>query len=170
MKLNINRVVKNWEFAQKITPNFKNMTQNTVSFGREFSRQSVAPYWEDAFLAFGLTPSCVEPMFLNMTGRHYAEGASVQRHIDGAPDGFVHTRCNVMLEKPKVGGNPVLDGEEILVDRGDMWLCLASLEWHSTTPIFGGNRVIFSFGGLVPVGQINEIVAQNNALPFDLIG
>jgi hypothetical protein len=32
------------------------------------------------------------------------------------------------------------------------------------------NRVIFSFGGLVPVAQINEIVAQNNVLPFDLIG
>tara|TARA_R110000796_G_scaffold188369_1_gene305246 strand:- start:790 stop:918 length:129 start_codon:yes stop_codon:yes gene_type:complete len=32
------------------------------------------------------------------------------------------------------------------------------------------NHVIFSFGGLVPVGQVNGIAAKNNALSFDLIG
>lgn len=158
MKLKINRVVRGWEFADKITPNFENMTQNPVSFGRKFSMQSVAPYWEEAFGAFGLKPSCVEPMFLNMTGCHYIDGAHVQVHKDDAPYGFVHTRCNVMITKPKVGGNPVLDEEEILVDEGDMWLCLASLEWHSSTPIFDGGRVIFSFGGLVPMEQINSII------------
>jgi len=163
MRLKIPRIIRGWEHAGKIVPNFANMQPNTVSFGREFSRQVNAPYWDEAVAVFGLTPAVVEPMFLNMTARHYLDGASLQDHKDGAPDGFVHARCNVMLEKPEIGGNPVIDGEELCVNKGDIWLCLASLEWHSSTPIFNGNRVIFSFGDLVPIEQIMRIQGDHCA-------
>jgi hypothetical protein len=63
-----------------------------------------------------------------------------------------------MLKKPLKGGNPVLDGEEIQVDQNDLWLCLASLEKHRTTPIEGGERLIFSFGALVSIDQIKKII------------
>ena len=159
MKLNISRVIKNWQYAPMVQPSFE-FIENTVSSGRRFAMQDTAPYWAEAFSEFGLKPYSVEPVFKNMTGNHYQDGACVHPHIDQAPDGFVHTRCNVMLKKPKEGGNPVLDGEELIVAEGDLWLCLASMELHSSTPIKGGERLIFSFGGLVSVNQINNLVVQ----------
>lgn len=159
MKLRIPRVVKNWKYASVVKPCL-NFQTNFAGQGRRFSKLPSAPYWEEAFLEFGIRPSSVEPIFENMTGNHYQEGAHVHTHIDQAPDGFVHTRCNLMLKKPLSGGNPVLDGEELEVQEGDLWLCLASLEYHSSTPISGGERLIFSFGGLVPIEQINRIIVQ----------
>ena len=159
MKLKISRVIKKWKYGPFVTPNI-DFKLNSYGDGRRFATQEEAPYWKEAFAEFGLKPTKVEPIFKNLTGNHFQDEAFVQPHIDLAPDGFVHTRCNLMLKKPKQGGNPVLDGEEINVEEGDLWLCLASMELHSSTPIKGGERLIFSFGGLVPVEQIEAIVKK----------
>lgn len=159
MKLNIPRVVKNWKYGSMVRPSF-NFQLNTSGDGRRFSVQNTALYWEEAFKEFGLKPVEVEPIFKNLTGNHYQDGAFVHPHTDPAPEGMVHTRCNLMLKKPNQGGNPVLDGEELDIEEGDLWLCLASIETHSSTPIKGGERLIFSFGGLVPVEQIEAIVKR----------
>jgi len=157
MKLKIPRIVKRWKYAPMVSPSF-NFELNTVGNGRRFSTQDTAPYWKEAFFEFGLKPTKVEPIFKNLTGNHFQDGAFVHPHTDPSPEGMVHTRCNLMLKKPKEGGNPVLDGEELDIEEGDLWLCLASMELHSSTPIKGGERLIFSFGGLVPVNQIDLIV------------
>lgn len=156
MKLKINRVIKNWKFANSIV--IENNTFNKNGFGRRFKMQETANHYEDAFKEFNLKPDKLEPIFKNFIGNHFEDGAAVHEHIDFAPKGFVHTRCNLMLKKPLKGGNPILDGEEIKVDQNDLWLCLASLEKHYTTPIKGGERLIFSFGGLVSIDQINKIL------------
>jgi hypothetical protein len=159
MKLNIPRVVKQWKHALHIIPN-KNFEINSAGEGRRYATQKTTLYWDDAFAEFGLKPTSVEPKFKNLTGNHFKNGAFVHPHIDGAPQGFVHTRCNLMLQKPDKGGNPVIDGEEIQIEKNDLWLCLASMEFHSSTPIRGGERLIFSFGGLVPVEQIEAILEK----------
>jgi hypothetical protein len=156
MKLKINRVIKNWKFANNIV--IENNTFNENGFGRRFKSQDSANHYEDAFKEFNLKPDRLEPIFKNFIGNHFEDGAAVHEHTDFAPEGFVHTRCNLMLKKPLEGGNPILDGEEIKVDQNDLWLCLASLEKHYTTPIKGGERLIFSFGGLVSIDQINKIL------------
>lgn len=158
MRLKIPRVVKNWEFAALIEP-----CKDIDAFidngnGRRFARADEAAYWAEAFSAFGLKPICVEPKFQNMTTNHFLDSACTHEHQDLAPDGFAHVRCNVMLKKPPRGGNPIIDGECISVDVNDLWLCLASLEKHASEPIQGGQRLMFSFGGLVPLEQINRIV------------
>ena len=158
MKLAIPRVVRQWKYAPHVKPNLQ-FAQNTAGNGRRFATQDTAPYWDEAFAEFGLHPVAVEPMFQNMTGNNYLDGAFVHPHTDPAPDGLVHTRCNLMLRKPTHGGNPVLDGEEFEIQEGDLWLCLASLETHASTPIYGGERLIFSFGGLVPMEQVQKILA-----------
>ena len=159
MKLKINRVIKNWSYANQIKINNKNFIDNPASFGRRFAKQQVDPkLWKKAFNEFNLIPSCIEPMYENFLGNHFIEGASVHIHKDNAPINFVHTRCNLLLKKPPIGGNPVLDGEEIDLEENDLWLVLASLENHGSTPIRGGERFIFSFGGLVPIKQIEEIL------------
>jgi len=159
MKLKIPRIVKKWKYASMVNPSF-NFELNNASEGRRFAQQDTAPYWVEAFAEFGLKPVSVEPIFKNLTGNHFQDGAFVHPHTDPAPEGLVHTRCNLMLRKPEEGGNPVLDGEELDIDEGDLWLCLASMELHSSTPIKGGERLIFSFGSLVPTEQIKNIIAQ----------
>jgi hypothetical protein len=159
MKLKIPRVIKQWKHASMINPCF-DFQLNSSGAGRRFATQDTAPYWKEAFAEFGLEPVRVEPIFKNLTGNHFQDGAFVHPHTDTAPEGLVHTRCNLMLRKPKEGGNPILDGEEVNINVGDLWLCLASMEIHSSTPIKGGERLVFSFGGLVPVEQVKNITQQ----------
>jgi hypothetical protein len=159
MQLSIPRVVKDWEFASYIKPCTQDAEFVPNGYGRRFARQEDAPYWKEAFAAFGLVPTCVEPRFQNMTANHFLDGACTHPHKDSAPDGFVHVRCNVMLKKPPVGGNPILDNNSVQVEENDLWICLASLEHHSSEPINGGERVMFSFGGLVTIEQVQRILA-----------
>lgn len=159
MKLKINRVIKNWKYANDITIEDKPFITNNVSSGRRFKMQETANHFEDAFKEFDLKPNRLEPIFKNFIGNHFKDDAAVHEHLDPAPEGFVHTRCNLMLKKPLEGGNPIIDGEELKVNQNDLWLCLASLEKHCTTPIKGGERLIFSFGGLVSIDQIKKIIA-----------
>jgi hypothetical protein len=160
MQLTVPRVIKNWAFATAIEP----CTQPerfvfNARPGRRYAMDENSVGWDTAFAAFNLTPTCVEPRFKNMTTNHYLDGAFTHEHIDTAPEGFAHVRCNVILKKPPVGGNPIIDGERIEVEENDLWLCLASLERHASEPIQGGERVMFSFGGLVPLEQVNKILA-----------
>jgi len=160
MKLKINRVIKNWKHSDKIIFDLNKDFEDN-GHGRRFQIQEKNnPFWKKAFREFGLTPKELEPIYKNMVGNHYLDGAAVQEHTDTAPEGFVHTRCNLMIKKPKTGGNPVLDGEELKIEEKDLWLCLASLEKHYSTPIKGGERLIFSFGGLVPIKQIEKIILK----------
>ena len=156
MKLKINRVVKNWKFAKNIAIENNEFINN--GFGRRFKMQEIANHYEDAFKEFNLKPNRLEPIFKNFIGNHFKDGAAVHEHTDPAPEGFVHTRCNLMLKKPIKGGNPIIDGEEIKINKNDLWLCLASLEKHYTTPIKGGERLVFSFGALVSIEQIKKII------------
>lgn len=159
MKLLIPRVIKNWKSVDNFVMPLGDFKENMVSKGRRFLKHTDAPFYHESFSAFGLISNQLEPRFENLIGNHYLEGASVHKHRDPAPDGYVHTRCNWMIKKPKTGGNPVLDDEEIEVEEGDLWLCLASLEDHSSTPIYGGERLIYSFGALVSMEQIEKIIA-----------
>lgn len=160
MKLKINRVVSDWKYADKVNPDLTHAIKNGK--GRRYAITSSLEYWKEAFLEFGLVPEGVEPIFQNFTGNHFIDGACVQSHKDTAPEGYYHVRCNLMIKKPKQGGNPVLDGEEVEVKEKDLWLCIASLEEHYSTPIAGGERIIFSFGGLVPKQQIDNILANED--------
>jgi hypothetical protein len=158
MKLIISRVIPAMSFANQITPASSNFIDN--GYGRKYSKQNSHPLWEKAFAFFGLVPQYVEPTFRIFTGMHFLDGAATHKHRDRTARGYTHARCNVMLKKPPIGGNPIIDGVEIDVNQGDIWLVLASLEEHGSTPIAGGERVIFSFGGLVEDSQIQKILNQ----------
>jgi hypothetical protein len=160
MKLLVPRVVKNWKYATQISLNNINYQENTFGCGRRFFIQDEASFWNEAFQEFNLTPDKIEPIFKNLIGNHYLDGAYVHEHTDQAPSGYVHTRCNLMIKKPNVGGNPIIDGEEFNVEVNDLWLCLASLEKHSSTPIQDGERIIFSFGALIKLDKVKNILHE----------
>lgn len=158
MKLLVPRVVKNWKCANKISLDNISYQENSVGFGRRFSMQDEVPFWNEAFQEFNLEPDKIEPIFKNLIGNHYLDGACTHKHTDQSPSGYVHTRCNLMIKKPTIGGNPIIDGEEFDIEVNDLWLCLASLEEHSSTPIYGGERIIFSFGALIKLDKIKNIL------------
>jgi hypothetical protein len=162
MKLAVNRVVKGWrnpaDFTLPVAQSFK---ANTAGSGRCFVSHTKTPLAEIAFSAFGLYIDVLEPVFGHFIGNNYADGAFVHQHTDPAPKGFAHVRCNWMIKKPPVGGDPILDGEVVPVAEGDLWLCIASMERHGTTPISGGNRLIYSFGALVRLEQLCSLVCES---------
>jgi hypothetical protein len=55
---------------------------------------------------------------------------------------------------------PLFGEDSIEIEIGDLWIVLASLEQHGSTPMFGGERVIFSYGALVPMEQVTEITKK----------
>lgn len=141
------RVIKNWKPAKEFcmpTGGFK-----ANGYGRQYLSIPEIKFRDAAFSAFGYKNLVEEPIYKNFVGNHYLDGAFVHEHTDSAPDGFMHVRVNWMVKKPPVGGNPVLDGAELNVNVGDLWICYASEERHSSTPVYGGQRVVCSFGALI---------------------
>lgn len=156
MLLKVPRVIKGWkspDFYEQPTGKYSNH-----NFGRRVLICESAPFKMEAFAAFGLDGSIPEPVNKNFIGNHYLDGAGVQLHRDSAPEGYVHTRCNWMLKKPEAGGDPVFDGEVVRVDAGDLWICFANLEMHGSTRIQGGERLIYSFGALIPLSQLEHVL------------
>ena len=120
-----------------------------MGHGRRCARFPYLPFREQAFKDFGFDELFDEPININFVGNHYLTGAHTHKHIDSAPDGYMHVRVNWMIQKPPVGGDPVFDDGVVSVLPGDVWICFASEEHHSSTPIDGGERLICSFGALI---------------------
>jgi hypothetical protein len=161
MRLAVNRVVKGWRSPMQFVPVAQAFGANAAGSGRRFVPHTETSLAEVAFDAFGLRMDAPEPMFGHMIGNNYADGAFVHQHTDPAPEGFAHVRCNWMIKKPPVGGDPILDGEVVPVAEGDLWLCIASMERHGTTPISGGERLIYSFGALVRREQLRPLIPES---------
>jgi len=160
MRLHIPRVIPGWGASRQLTPAITGFIPNGP--GHDVAIEDSDPNWEAAFASFSLHPVCVEPRYKIFTGVQFATGVSTREHTDKASKGFVHVRCNVMLKKPKLGGNPIIDGEVVDVNQHDLWLCLASMEEHGSEPVYGSRRVIKSFGGLVPLEQVHRIINTEN--------
>ena len=160
MNLNIKRIIKNWSYSKdiKYTTNFE---ENKASFGRRFARQPSKPdLWEKSFSEFNLRPEKEELMYGNLLMNHYEDKACTHVHKDFAPEGYVHVRANVMLKKPAIGGDIIIDGKTMCVEKNDLWLILASLEDHGSTPIEKGERLLYSFGALIKTENIKNILLK----------
>jgi hypothetical protein len=128
--------------------------------GRQYLSSAHIDGRPEAFAEFGLSDLSPEPRFTNFVGNHFKDGAFTPLHSDPSPAGQAHVRINWMLKKPSVGGDPILGGKVIHVDEGDLWICFASEERHGSTPISGGERLICSFGALVPRNEAVRVMEQ----------
>ena len=52
----------------------------------------------------------------------------------------------------------IVDNQITNLEKNDLWLILASLENHGSTPIKNGERLVYSFGALVKDEQVNKIL------------
>ena len=93
-----------------------------------------------------------EPMFQDFCGV-ITDGGAVHRHSDPNVGELIHTRFNVMVSKPDIGGVPIINGVPVQVEEGEVWRCDAGLYEHECTTVTGFKpRVVLSFGFLLPNG------------------
>jgi len=79
-------------------------------------------------------------------------GGFVHKHVDtyNLQEGYGHIRCNIMLNKPDDGGNPIIEEETIMVGNGDAWYFRPDLYEHYTDVVGGESpRIIISIGVLI---------------------
>lgn len=162
MRLAVSRVIKNWKVSSDFVPSEKFFKLNGVSPGRRYISHTETPFAEVAFKSYNICMDAPEPLYGHMICNNFNDGAFVHQHIDTAPLGFAHVRCNWMIKKPPIGGDAILDDEIVLLEEGDLWLCIASIERHGTTPISGGERLIYSFGALVGLEQIRPLISESS--------
>ncbi len=159
MKLTVNRIVKNWNGASKIKYTTTGFVENTMGPGRRFAKQNIDnELWEDAFKQFNLTNIKKDPFYGNILMNHYKEDAFTHIHQDESQEGHIHVRANVMLKKPEEGGDIIIDDNTYQIEVNDLWLVLASMEKHGSTPIKNGERLLFSFGASVPEKEVEKIL------------
>lgn len=125
--------------------------------GRAFKKAGLLPYRPPAFEAARLRLQRVlpfkeivrEPMFgwyLSSIG----EGGAVHQHMDPAPPGHRHLRCNVFVQLPDEGGFPIIDGRVQPVAERCFLCFFPSSLMHGSQPVAGPRRrVLCSYGYLV---------------------
>lgn len=91
----------------------------------------------------------IEPMFGIFLGVNES-GANVQFHIDPTPSDKEHVRINFLINKPQIGGIPVINGEHLDIEEGQGWVNIASAWLHGSTPVESNEiRIILSLGALI---------------------
>jgi len=123
--------------------------------------QVVDAFKHIAYEEIGITNIFPEPMFGNFIGVNL-EGGSVHEHQDSRDvSGNIHLRFNFMIQKPDIGGNPIINGKEYWIDEGECWMNYAS-EWrHGSTPVHGSReRIVLSLGACVPENIVRDVLSK----------
>jgi hypothetical protein len=123
--------------------------------------QMVEAFKEIVYEEIGVPNILPEPQFGNFIGVNL-EGGSVHEHQDARDkNNNVHLRFNFMIQKPDIGGNPIINGKEYWIDEDTCWMNYAS-EWkHGSTPVAGGRaRVVLSLGACVPEHIVREQISK----------
>ena len=99
-----------------------------------------------------LGDSAREPEFGWFLGS-IGDGGVVHPHRDLAPSGFRHLRCNLFIQCPDLGGEPVIEGKQFAIEEGMLLCFYPSEQTHSSRAVVGSRRrMMCSFGYLVPPG------------------
>lgn len=123
--------------------------------------QMILGFREIAYEHLGTTTYYNEPMFGSFIGVNQ-EGGSVHEHQDDRDqNGNWHLRYNFMIQKPNIGGNPIINGKEYWIDEGEAWINYAS-EWkHGSTPVAGNReRIVLSLGACVPEHIVKNTISS----------
>ena len=119
--------------------------------------QVVDAFKHIAYEEIGITEILPEPQFGNFIGVNL-EGGSVHEHQDSRDrNNNIHLRFNFMIQKPDIGGNPIINGKEYWIEENECWMNYAS-EWrHGSTPVYGDReRIVLSMGACVPENVVRE--------------
>ena len=87
------------------------------------------------------------------------EGHTVHLHKDNCTqENSTLIRFNLLISKPEIGGNPVINNKVIQVEEDEVWVCEASRYYHTTEEVKGNKpRVMISFGYNIPNNEVSKI-------------
>jgi hypothetical protein len=85
-------------------------------------------------------------------------GGDVHRHVDPRSYHDLATlRCNVMTQKPEIGGILHIEDKPVPLDVGDLHCYLVTEHFHHVTTVGGSTpRILWMFGACVPKEDWNS--------------
>jgi len=140
---------------------------NSVSPNRRFCAlnqhsiplaETMRAYAKTAFAEIGVPTYIDEHIFGNFIGVNLT-GGSVHQHTDRRDaSGNYHIRMNFMVQKPELGGNPIIDNKEYEINENDCWINYASEWMHGSIPVQGAkSRVVLSLGAYINPQVVRDI-------------
>lgn len=97
-----------------------------------------------------------EPEYKDSIGYMF-DGSQLHVHKDPNIDGLIHTRFNVYVKIPEIGGYPVYDGKVLRLKERTYICCRAGLDVHCCQKVYG-DRIILSYGFLLPFERVKNII------------
>lgn len=96
-----------------------------------------------------------EPLYKDSLGYMF-DDSQLHVHIDPNVGNLIHTRFNVYVKLPSEGGYPIYNGKVLRLKERTYLCCRAGLEPHFCQKV-KGDRIILSYGFLMPIDVINKI-------------
>jgi hypothetical protein len=104
------------------------------------------------------TKDDILPHFIGWIYNENKKTMGIQKHIDSRKNGWHHLRINCLLQKPKAGGEPVVNNCVIDVKENQSWSVWASEHLHSALPVTHDTmRITVSFGFYVNPAHVNTV-------------
>ena len=99
-----------------------------------------------------------EPHFRDSVG-YMTEGGQLHLHLDPNPNSdLIHTRFNVYVKLPEKGGYPIYANKTCKLKERTYICCRSGIDKHCCTKVEKGERIILSFGFLIPKSRIENII------------
>ena len=99
-----------------------------------------------------------EPLFKDSIGL-MMDGAQLHTHTDPNKYGLIHTRFNVYVQLPYIGGYPIYNDNLYKLKERTYICCRAGIDPHYCEKVEGDReRIILSYGFLLPIERVNNII------------
>jgi len=83
----------------------------------------------------------------------------VQPHSDPNPPRKIHTRFNVLINKPEEGGEAIINDQIVSTEENELWVCAAGKYTHSSVLVKGDKpRILLSYGTYLKEEELNKIL------------
>jgi hypothetical protein len=142
------------EWADKMLPFLKPNRRGPERLYRQVQDLPMVPevytsVRERLQLRFGLSASDREPEFGWFLGS-IGDGGFIHQHTDPVREGTRHLRCNLFVQLPESGGEPVVEDTVQHVNEGSILCFFPDAQRHCCNIVRGSRRrVVCSFGYLV---------------------
>ena len=81
---------------------------------------------------------------------YYPKNTLMHEHTDPAIAPYsTHWRVGVVIEQQCVGGDLILEGQELVMNEGDAYIFKACTQSHAVTRIISGKRLVFTMAAYV---------------------
>jgi len=96
------------------------------------------------------------------------EGSTINLHLDGNFDSYVHTRYNLVLSYSNEGGHSIYGDNMNVLQERMLWKCIAGKVKHGATKIIGDKpRITLSFSFFIEDNELSEEYTKIKS--FDII-